>query len=123
MKVRLMYRCRVIFAGCPKQFLVEHDTPVKAVLALWKGHMRPESDSWELEDQDRFFPLSEPNREWEADPDGCCVPVFKQDMFDFRFIHDREMVQSLSQKKKAIYCGTINLTLCHCGQMWYRVCF
>ena len=95
MPMRLLYRCRVIFAGCPKQIMVERDTSVTAVLALWKSTIRPESDPSELDDQDRFFPISEPPNDWETDPVGFCIPVLRRDLFEFRFIHKREMVQSL----------------------------
>ena len=99
--IRLMYRCRIIFPGHPKQFLVEHATPVKAVLALWKGTLRLESDAWEFDDQDRLFPVDDPPTEWEEDEAGICVPVLQKDMFDFRYIHHREMVQSLLQVEEA----------------------
>ena len=93
--------CRIIFPGQPKQFIIEHATPVKAVLALWKGALRLESDAWEFDDQDRLFPVDDPSGDWEEDEAGICVPVLQQDMFDFRYIHHREMVQSLLKVEEA----------------------
>ena len=52
MPMRVMLRCRVVFFTGSKLFTVEMNTPVDAILALWKGSLRHETDSWEMEDQD-----------------------------------------------------------------------
>ena len=52
MPMRVMLRCRVVFPTGSKLFTVEMNTPVDAILALWKGSLRHETDSWEMEDQD-----------------------------------------------------------------------
>ena len=93
--IRVLLRCRILFEGTTKMFLVEQNTSLAALQALWKHSMKHESDSEQLEDQDRFFPLPEPSNDCAGDDNGWCIPVMQQADVDMRFVSKGEMVQSL----------------------------
>lgn len=54
---RLLARCRIMFVTGAKSFQVEQMVPVEAVTSLWKGSIQPETEGWQIDDQDqdRFF--------------------------------------------------------------------
>ena len=52
--IRVLLRCRILFEGTTKLFQVEQNTPLTALKALWKHALKHESESAQLEDQDRF---------------------------------------------------------------------
>ena len=93
--IRVLLRCRILFEGTTKMFQVEQNTPLAALQALWKNSLKHESESEQLEDQDRFFPLSEPSTDCLGDTSGWCIPVMQQADIDMRFVPKGEMVQSL----------------------------
>ena len=93
--IQVLLRCRIMFEGTTKMFQVEQNTPLAALQALWKSSLRHESESEQLEDQDRFFPLAEPSRDCPGDSGGWCIPVMQQADVDMRFVPKEELVQSL----------------------------
>ena len=82
--MRVMLRCRVVFTTGSKLFAVEANTPVNAILALWKGCLRHETDSWELEDKDFFFPLPDIPEASGQSASGLCTAILQHDTFDMR---------------------------------------
>ena len=74
--------------------------PVDAVTSLWKGTNEPETEAWQIDDQDRFFPRAEAPLTWPKDDKGLCIPLLQRDLYDLRYTVKGELVQALLDKEE-----------------------